>query len=436
MKPRGSPKSSGISAQPRHGETPGGDNTKGTPPDTPVSPPWRSGVGVERHRPALGEDFPTRDRARCHPWGVLVSPHSAGGGTGGGIPAGTRGDTRGHPKLPGPAATPGNPRLMPGSPRENPSAEPHRDAPLDPGDTATTPMSPRVAETAVIPPPPTPPRHPQPKGGGPSSPSRPPWEGTRSRGHPPYLLGVRGACLGGPGGCRGGVLAPHPPFFGRHRAGVPRQSRCAGFSLRLPHALGSAERTKPLRLAAPAGPPPTPFPGPPAGGHGRARRPWHRHKALRERGVPPKLAHALVEPRAPAAGRGSPWLRRGPQDPPPSTGVGQGHPEGGEEGEGPRVSPRSPPRRRGHEGHAVPEPARSPRTSPLSPHPHARGTPPPPLPPPGVPSAAVTSPLALSLATAPCYGGASGVPVGGGDTHRGARGRRALPALGSAERHW
>lgn len=157
----------------------------------------------------------------------------------------------------------------------------------------------------------TPPRHPQLKGGTPIP--IPPSSRTRSRGPPPYLFWGAWGGLGGPGGFSGGVWARHTPPFGRHRAGVPRQSRCAGFSPRLPHA-------QPKDKAAPPGWPrratADPFPGPPRGdtatrgGHGGGRPSWHRHKALGEGGTPKAGTRPCT---APLQGGGPHGVRRGPQ---------------------------------------------------------------------------------------------------------------------------
>ncbi|XP_064590063.1 basic proline-rich protein-like [Zonotrichia leucophrys gambelii] len=149
---------------------------------------------------------------------------------------------------------------------------------------------------------------------------------------------------------------------------------------------------------------------------------------------------------------------------PPSAGspaADQGHREGREGREGPHVSPRSPPRRlrparRSRKGHAVPEPARSPRfppgsaaapgtagsggcgtchsgrTSPLSPHPipgnATRGVPAAATPGVSPPAAATPGvfprrchPRAGSLATALCYGERRGAPEGCGRCQLSAR---------------
>ncbi|XP_057896769.1 basic proline-rich protein-like [Melospiza georgiana] len=284
-----------------------------------------------------------------------------------------------------------------------------------------------------------------------------------------------------------GAPGPRCPPAGEGRAGggtaaaLRGQSRRTGFSLRLPHALGSAKGQSRSAWLPPPGHRRPPL-GATRGGHSRARRPWHLHKALGDGGVSQNQPTPLWSPVSPLQG-GGPHPEEGV---PPSAGspaADQGHREGREGQEGPHVSPRSPPQRlrparRSRKGHAVPEPARSPRfppgsaaapgpagsggcgtchpgvtavlvaldrTSPLSPpsspprqdipavpapytgERHARG--PRRYHPRSVPPAAATPgvfprrchPRAGSLATAPCYGERRGAPEGGGRCRLSAR---------------
>lgn len=162
----------------------------------------------------------------------------------------THRDTWGHPNLPSPAATQGNPQLVRGLPEKNPPPSPNKmpwagSGPR--GMVGATPAFPGLAEAA------RPPQPPQPTGD--PVPIPPTSEGTRGRGRP-TCAGPRG-CPGLGWGVlqslgEGGVRLPTPPLH-RHRATVPRQSLCAGFACRLPHVAQLSRRTKPLRLAAPAG---------------------------------------------------------------------------------------------------------------------------------------------------------------------------------------
>lgn len=289
-------------AQPCHGDTAGGGDTR-DPRVPPCRPRDMAGWGQRGSARRWGAS-PTQDRARWH----LCVPHSAGGGTGG---AGTRGDTRSSPAPPRrrgiPAWCRGLPeRIPPQSPAGTPGTA------TAAGDTATVPMSPGVAEAAVMPPA-TPPTQ-----GGTPSPSRPPREGTRGRGTP-YLLGatrVVGLRWGVPGGAAGGVRAPHAPPLAATAPASPDKAATAPGS----------PCASPTRSAQPKGqsrsawlPPPghrRPPPGPPAG---VAAAPGTAIKPSAS-GGPPKLAHALVEPLVRSARRGSPPLRRGPRGAHPAQG--------------------------------------------------------------------------------------------------------------------
>ncbi|XP_064252110.1 basic proline-rich protein-like [Passer domesticus] len=286
------------SAQPCHRGTPG-VATPATPRSPPCRPPWHGGVGAEGQRPALG-GFP---HAGTSPVPSVGRPC---------VPPERR--EVAHPR--GHAGTPAAPRTRrdagespPGagvSPRKSLRRAPpgHPAPPLHRG-TRPQPPCPRGWQGQPRSPPATPPN---PRG---DPIPIPPAAGGDARPGTPYLCG---AGLGGPGGCSGGVRAPHAPPLGRHRAGVPRQSRHrAGLSLRLPHS--RLERTKPLRLAAPAGPP-----RPPARGHPGGTRP-----------CPPPLA----PPQSPRTGglpQSSPTPSRSPASPLQGGGP---HPEEG--------SPRCPP---------------------------------------------------------------------------------------------
>lgn len=236
------------------------------------------------------------------------------------------------------------------------------------GMVGAAPAFPGLAEAA------RPPQPPQPKGD--PVPIPPTSEGTRGRGRP--------TCAG-PSGCPGlgwGVLqspgggvsgSPRPPLH-RHRATVPRQSRCAGFACRLPHVARLSRRTKPLRLAAPAGSRWTPRLGGDAGvpaAPGTAASPSGR-------GVPQNLASTFGEPRPRGVGRWSPPLwqcHRSHCGPQPRARVPGGSPRslGRSRGGGggalccaPTASTAAPRHaghslaRRGHEHRVVPEPAGSP----------------------------------------------------------------------------
>lgn len=86
-------------------------------PRHPTSTPARQDrcKGAE---PGTGAICPRQDLAHSHLWGCwgVCASHGAGGGMQAGTHAGTRGDIRGHPNLPGPAMMQGNPWLVPGSP--------------------------------------------------------------------------------------------------------------------------------------------------------------------------------------------------------------------------------------------------------------------------------------------------------------------------------
>lgn len=339
------------SAQPCHRGTLGGGKTR-EPQVAPCPPPAQRGGGTGAVPGQEG--FPPRRIGPGATRGASVCPPRHRGTH---RRWHTRGDTRSSPAPPRRRGISAWCRGLPEKiPPQSPAGTPGTTAAS--GGHGHSPHVPRPGRDGRDPPRDTP----NPRG---DPISVPPASGGDARQGPLYLPGapqVRAAGLGGPGGCSGGGPgSPRPPLAATAPAS-PDKAAAPGSPCASP-----TRSAQPKDKAAPPGCPrwatADPRSGPPGGDTALPAAPGTITKPSASGGLP-KLAHALVEPRVPAAGHGSPPTRC-----PPSAGspaVDQGHREGREGREGPHGSPRSPPRRlrparRSRKGHAVPEPAQSPR---------------------------------------------------------------------------